>query len=114
MAQMTVLMGPERRRRWSDDDRFQILAEAFAPGARVADVARRYDVSRGLIYHWRREARRLADPGFVPAVMTDGAISTSAPEADAVIVLDLPDGRRVRISASAPPALVSATLKALR
>ena len=50
MAQMTILTGPERRRRWSDEQRERILAEAFRSGARVCDVARRHDVARGLIY----------------------------------------------------------------
>jgi len=30
MAQITVFSGPERRRRWSDEDRLRILNEAFA------------------------------------------------------------------------------------
>ena len=47
MGQVTVFSGPERRRRWSDEERLQIVAEAFAPGARVADVCRRHDVSSG-------------------------------------------------------------------
>ena len=38
MGQVTVFSGPERRRRWSEEERLQILAEAFAPGARVADI----------------------------------------------------------------------------
>nr|WP_274845341.1 transposase [Sinorhizobium meliloti] len=45
-----MLTGPERRRRWSLEDRAQILAEAFAPGAVVSEVARRFEVSTGLIY----------------------------------------------------------------
>jgi transposase len=57
MSQMTVFSGPERRRRWSDEERFKILAEAFAPGACVARVARRRDVSTGLIYTWQRKLR---------------------------------------------------------
>lgn len=41
MGQITVFSGPERRRRWSDEERLEILKEAFAPGACVAEVARR-------------------------------------------------------------------------
>lgn len=33
MVQMTILTGPEHRRRWSDEQRERILAEAFAAGA---------------------------------------------------------------------------------
>ena len=54
MSHMTLLKGPERRRRWNDDIREQILAEAFSPGATVAGVARRFQVSTSLIYKWRR------------------------------------------------------------
>ena len=41
MGQITVFSGPERRRRWNDEQRLQILTEAFAPGACPTDVARR-------------------------------------------------------------------------
>lgn len=117
MTQVTVLMGARRRRDWSNEDRLEILREAFAPGACVADVARRHDVSRGLIYLWRRTALRQVQEAFVPAVIEDepGAISsTPTAEPEAAIVLDFADGRRLRVFGSAPPALAVAALKALR
>jgi transposase len=114
MSQITVFAGPERRRRWSDDERFKILTEAFAPGACVARVARHHDVSTGLLYTWRRKFRReLSAPAFAEAVLTDEP-EAEMPEACAAIVIDLPGGGRVSIAASAPPALAAAALKALR
>ena len=71
MTQVTVLTGARRRRDWSDQDRLEILREAFSPGACVADVARRHDVSRGLIYLWRRTALRQVQEAFVPAFIED-------------------------------------------
>lgn len=50
MTQMTLMREPERRRRWSDQEQREILAAAFSPGAMVADVSRRFDVSTRLIY----------------------------------------------------------------
>lgn len=47
MSQVTVMTGPERRCRWSVDEREQILAAAFAPGAVVSAVARRFEISTG-------------------------------------------------------------------
>ena len=38
------MTGAERRRRWTTDEREQILAAANAPGAVVADVGRRWDI----------------------------------------------------------------------
>ncbi|WP_430691610.1 transposase [Mesorhizobium vachelliae] len=43
MSHVTLLTGPERRRRWSEEDQCRILAAAFAPGSTVAAVARQYD-----------------------------------------------------------------------
>ena len=113
MGHVTILTGPERRRHWSDEDRFRILEQAFAPGAVVAEVARRHDVSRTLIYLWRRQLLAEASaPAFMPAVIVEDA--PSAASESPAIVLELPDGRKVSIFASASPALAAAALKVLR
>lgn len=122
MTQVTVLTGAVRRRNWSDEERFEILREAFSPGGKVQDAARRYDVSRSLIYKWRRAALGRAHAAFAPAVIDDAAEPALAPLSPAepevaqgsVIVLELADGRRLRISAAAPPALAVAALRAVR
>lgn len=126
MGQVTVFSGPERRRRWSDEERLQIVAEAFAPGARVADVCRRHDVSSGLIYTWRRKLldagvaqeasapEALPMPVFVEAVMEDDPAAAASCAEHPAMIIDLPHGKRVSIFAAAPPALVAAALKGLR
>jgi transposase len=116
MARMTLMSGPERRRRWRAEERREILMEAFSPGALVVDVARRHDVSTSLIYKWRREALAARDDaGFVPAVVVDGPeIARLAVARDPAIVVELAHGARVTISADTPPALVTATMRALR
>jgi transposase len=53
MARVEVITGRERRRRWTEDQKRAIVAESFAPGAMVSDVARRADISSGQIYRWR-------------------------------------------------------------
>jgi len=114
MGQISVLTGPERRRRWSEDERHRIVAEAFAPGACVAQVARDHDISTGLIYTWRRRLRQdLADQGFVEAAMEAEPIEEAAPSGE-VIVVEMTGSGRIRICGSASPLLVSAVLKALR
>jgi transposase len=62
---MEVLTRPERRRRWSDEEKLRIIREALEPGVRYADVARRHDISAPQLYQWRVALRegRLADPG---------------------------------------------------
>ena len=43
-----------RRRTWSADQKQQIISESFAPGASVAEVARRYGLNSNLLFTWRR------------------------------------------------------------
>ncbi len=114
MASMMVMTGPERRRRWSEDQKRSILAAADQPGASVSAVARRADICTSLIYRWRRE--RLEAAGFVPAVLVDDApidppVTRAGPTA---IVVELGGGGRVSIAACASADLVTATLRALR
>lgn len=115
MAQMTLITGPQRRRRWSFEERREILAAATAPGAVVTEVARQADICTSLIYKWLREEREpRAGAGFAPAILVDDATPLAlAPDA-AAIVVEFAGGARVRIGAAAPVALVTATLRALR
>jgi transposase len=68
---MEIIMGAERRRRWRDEDKLRIVAEAEAPGAIFALVARRYEISRGQLWKWRGQVRRgeLVPVPMVPEFM---------------------------------------------
>lgn len=119
MSQITVLTGPERHRRWREDERQTIVAAAFAPGASVAEVSRRYDVATSLIYKWRQQALSTTngEMSFAPAVVVAEPTPTPgkvASEDRAAISVALSDGTRVSISARASASLVTATLRALR
>jgi transposase-like protein len=46
-----------RRRRWSDDVKAQIVAESYAAGAVVSEVARRHEISPQHLSGWRKAAR---------------------------------------------------------
>jgi transposase len=112
MARFEVITGPERRRRWSEDQKRTIVAESIAPGAVVSEVARRADVSPGQIYRWRQELRAVA--GFAQVLIAPGTVATGdvAPCAEPVIEVEV--GRtRVRIPGSVPAELAAAVVRAL-
>jgi transposase len=78
-----VLIGPGRRRRWSAEEKARIVEESLIPGARVSEVARRWQVCSQQVFGWRRAAcqnmasvaarsTETAAPDFVP-------ITTDAP-----------------------------------
>ena len=49
-----VITRGERRRGWSVEQKREIAAESLEPGISPITVARRYGISSGLLYTWRR------------------------------------------------------------
>jgi transposase len=84
-----VLTGPGRRRRWSVEEKARIVEETLAPGARVSEVARRWQVCSQQVFGWRRAACRnistavsttTAAPAFIP-ITTDATLPMPVPRA---------------------------------
>lgn len=107
-----IITGVERRRRWPPEETLRVLAELETPGASVADVARRHDISRGLLWGRRRQARHRWQPveagtGFLPLrvapeAMTGLPLQSAKPRTaiDSTIEIQLaPHGERVARSA---------------
>lgn len=75
-SRIDIRTGIGRRRRWSVEVKGRVVAESYAPGAVVSEVARRHDIAPQQLFAWRKEARsgRLAlpvdatTPMFVPVI----------------------------------------------
>jgi transposase len=116
-----IVAGKERRRRWSDEERQRLVAEAFAPGAVVAHVARRHGVAESCFYAWRRRYANEADgrPRLMPVMVADTPATVPSRHAAAMsscttAVVTLPDGTRIEIAGGYPRAMVRALIAALR
>jgi transposase len=96
-----IFTGPDRRRRWPPEVKQRILEESLSPGTNVSAVARAHDMSIGLLHHWRRAAKSLAnDAGpleFVPVVAGLAGRPRSMPPS-AAIEIEIGDAR-VRVGA---------------
>ncbi|MCA3359919.1 MAG: transposase [Roseomonas sp.] len=134
MMGLEIISGVERRRRWSDADKLRIVAEADEAGAKVAEVARRHEISRSILWTWRKQARAgrltMSDPpGFLPVVVDAvSAMDTAANappaaslQADAppppdhrAITITLANGTRLEISAALSLPALSCIIGALR
>ena len=53
-----VLGAVERRRRWTDAEKFAVVCEVGRHGASVTQVAQRHDLRRQQIYAWRHDLRK--------------------------------------------------------
>ena len=113
----------ERRRRWSLEQKQEIVAESLSPGTKPAAVARKHAISSGLLYTWRQQllAGRLAPvvraaPSFAKVEIagalgqpdtSDGApveptwstTTTPLPRLEGLIEIVLPDGVTLRVDA---------------
>jgi transposase len=111
MASVEVLVGPERRRRWSIEQKQAIVAAAFEPGAVVRDVARQADVTPSLMYRWLRDLRATANRFAQVLVAPAGDGAAILPVA--VIEIEFAGNAQVRIPAFVSPALAAAVVAAL-
>jgi transposase len=125
---MEIITGVERRRRWRADEKLRIVAEAEQPGASFAAVARRHEISRGLLWNWRQQVRRgdLAPepmPVFVPVQITPdpplmlpsaSPAQVTSPSEDARVEITLPDGTCVRVGTGVGLANLRRIMSAVR
>jgi transposase len=115
MATVTVLSGPERRRRWASSEKARIVEESLRPGAVVTAVAHRHDVHPNLLHHWRRQAKQAAGDGgrlnFLPVAVTapDRPMSVAAGS----IEIELGGSVRVRVDAAVDEAALGRVLRVL-
>ena len=113
MSRVEVITGVQRRRYWTEEQKREIVAASFAPGASVTEVARQADVTRDSIYRWRRALRR-AEAGFSKVVVApEPSVPACVDAGSPVIEVLLGNGGQARILASTPPELAAAVIKAL-
>lgn len=96
-----LITGDAKRRIWTEEEKTQILAESFQPGAKVSDVARRHGMNRGLLWTWRYQARKRGVGGeqrFVPVRIVEESAAPPAamvgPSAVSAAAAAAPDGMK--------------------
>ena len=116
------ILGLERRRRWSDEEKLGILLSVGVEGATVTQVAQRHEVTRQQLYAWRHELKKkgllspLPETLFLPVELSEPAELAAhpstvdpVPQRPALIELQLANGRCLRFD----PMLDTTTLMRL-
>jgi len=122
-----VLAGPERRRRWSVEEKLRILAQSVAPGSSASLACRMHGISSGQLYTWRRQFRTGELTGFAPVMVAPpvGELPAAAASLDRVslvgeadrpagmIEVELPSGAKLRVAGPVDAATLRQVLSAL-
>ena len=138
MADVEIVAGVERRRKWTAAEKAALLAEIDAEGGKVTKVARRYRIPESVLYNWRSARRAAASAmdqpsgvDFVPLGVFGGATATAparlAPAAAerrepcrasrdgaGAIEITLPNGARVSVDAFVNETALARVLRAMR
>ena len=128
-GKMEILEGRTGRRSWSESERARIAAESLVPGVRVADIARRHEVTRWQVYDWRKKlkagvlalsAETAKEPMFAALVVEPKPTGpsprpkkrgvTAKPGKIELVV----DGVTLRVSADIDDARLTRTIRAIR
>jgi transposase len=123
MTTVTVLTGPERRRRWTAAEKLQIVEESLSSGLSVAEFARRRDIHPNLLHSWRGrlKAGELPAPDgearFVPVAVATPSNASAMQESDSgdsvMVEVVLRNGRVLRLSDCVAPGRVAQLADAL-
>ena len=114
--------GVVRRRRWTDEEKGRIVAEAVGRGAVIAEVARRHDLTPQHLSNWVRAAKDgqfalPADdaPAFVPVVSVESLRAPKAASRERAASIEIVIGSvRVRLRNGADARTIEAVLRAAR
>jgi transposase len=127
-ASIELITRAEPRRRWSVEQKQSIAAESLAPGASPTEVARRYGISSGMLYTWRK-ALLAAQPGIArfarvdvagdakpagPAINAPAELSAPVPlPTSGMVEIILPNRTTIRVDAQIDPRALRRVLSVL-
>lgn len=105
-GRMEVVARVSGRRKWTTEQKLEILRDAFGPGGSVREAIELHEVSSGLLYTWRRQvvagtldgSRQPALPSFAEVCVAKPLMlpSSSSP-AGGMIGIELPSGIRLSV-----------------
>jgi transposase len=138
-GRVEIITGPERRRRWSDEEKLQLVSEACRPGHSVSQVARQRGINASQLFGWRRQALakglitdNRSAPSAAPALTFSPVEVAEEPATPAfgeevrptrrrkatrtlgTIEIDLKSGDRVRVEGCTDAGLVARIISVLR
>jgi transposase len=140
MQRIEVITRSERRRRWSIEEKREIVAESLGSGVRPSEIIQRHGITSGQLYAWRQQLTRRVDgqpvrlaakfarvdvvaaeqasqaepPASPPSKPQTHVPAIAAPRAKGLIEILLPDGTSVRVDGQVDERALRCVLDALQ
>ena len=124
MQRVEIISAKAPRRRWLEDEKRRLVAEAFAPGAVVSHVARRHGVAESCLFSWRKRFAQPSNeapqelPRLIPVMVEAPSLvppsEPAVPQAACPAVITWADGTRLEVPAGYPGSALKALIGALR
>jgi transposase len=135
-----VITRGERRRRWSIEEKREIVAESLGPGVRPSEIIHKHGITSGQLYAWRQQLTRRVDgqparavvkfarvevateeraarapgPPVAPVTKSQAQVAVmAAPRAKGLIEIVLPGGTSIRVDAHVDDRALRCVLGAL-
>lgn len=134
-----VITRGERRRRWSIEEKREIVAESLQAGVKPSEIIRKHGITSGQLYAWRCQLARRVDGELgrpaasfarvdvaaeVPTAAVEASVAAmkprgqapllAAPRAKGLIEIVLPGGALVRVDAHIDDRALRCVLGVLR
>jgi transposase len=105
-----------RRRRWPEAMKRQIVAETLEPGSSVSIVARRHDVNANQLFQWRRHmlAKSPAGGALLPVEIVPEPGHGRSAESGGSIEIEFDNGARLRVRGAVAPEMLRRVIDLLR
>jgi transposase len=117
------ILGFERRRRWSDEEKLGIVMAVGVDDATVTQVAQRHEITRQQIYAWRHEMKKkglwspdagaLFLPFDIPAYGVPTVADTPIIAAPMAVELRLCNGRSLHFNSSMAAVALTQLIRAV-
>src|ERR1044071_7796253 len=102
-------LSSNRRRRWPEVLKRQIVAETLEPGSSVSIVARRHDVNANQLFQWRRQmlgkSPASGDGSLLPVEIVPEQDRSSRSESGS-IEIEFDHGTRLRVRGAVAPEML--------
>jgi len=104
------------RRRWSIEQKREIVAESLEPGVRPGEVLRKHGITSSQLYTWRQQlTQRLGGkPGDQPTKFACVDLVMAVARTESPIEIMLPDGTSVRVDRRVDDGALRCVIGALR